>query len=131
MKSSVMCEMFHSFFPRLVDFTVPNGTNILILPQEINFDKDIWGDDALEFNPDRFIIDNFRDIHPYAFLLFSQGSRMCPGYKYSWIVMKIFLSRFLMKYRVTTSLKFEDLKLHMQITTSLKPSGAWMKVERR
>jgi cytochrome P450 len=110
---------------------VPGGTNVLILPNELHTDKSVWGEDALQFNPERFTDENFKNIHPYAFLPFSNGPRICPGFKYAWIVMKVFLSRFLMKYRVTTSLKFEDLKLHMQITTELKPHGALMKVERR
>lgn len=114
----------------IVDLTVPKGTNIFIYVHILHTEKTIWGDDAFEFNPDRFLDENFKKIHPYAYLPFSNGSRICPGHKYAWMVMKIFISRFLMKYRVTTSLKYEDLKLNMRVTTAVEP-GAIIKVERR
>lgn len=86
----------------------------------IHRDKSIWGEDALEFRPERFTDESFKDIHPYAYIPFSNGPRMCPGYKYGMIVMKIFLSKFIMKYHVTTSAKFEDVKIVVGITTSLE-----------
>jgi cytochrome P450 family 4 len=93
----------------------------LVLPTlEIHRDKKIWGEDALEFKPERFESENFRKIHPYAYFPFSGGARMCPGYKYAMITMKIFISRFIMKYRVTTNMKYEDLKFIFSFTTDYK-----------
>lgn len=92
--------------------------------------KKVWGEDALKFNPDRFLEENFKKIHPYAYFPFSNGPRICVGHKYAWIVMKIFLSRFLMKYRVKTNLKYEELKFNMRLTTSIV-QGAMISIERR
>jgi cytochrome P450 family 4 len=89
----------------------------LVIPTlEIHRDKSIWGEDALEFKPERFIDENFKNIHPYAYIPFSNGSRMCPGYKYAMITMKIFLSRFITKYQVSTTAKFKNLKFSMGFT---------------
>jgi cytochrome P450 family 4 len=74
----------------------------------------------LEFKPERFEPENFAKIHPYAYFPFSGGTRMCPGYKYSMITMKIFISRFIMKYRIATNMKFEDLELVFALTTDFK-----------
>ncbi len=42
--------------------------------------KDIWGDDAGEFNPRRFMeVMRSKDIHPAAFRAFGGGSTLCPG----------------------------------------------------
>ena len=34
---------------------VPKGTNIAIVPWAVNFSKELWGEDAEEFNPDRWL----------------------------------------------------------------------------
>jgi cytochrome P450 len=34
---------------------IPKGTNILLVPFAINFSKSLWGPDALEFNPERWL----------------------------------------------------------------------------
>jgi cytochrome P450 family 313 len=84
----------------------------------------------LEFKPDRFSPGNISKVHPYAYIPFSGGQRICPGMKYAQMSMKIFLSKFLMKYRVTTELKYEELDLQMRVTTVIK-QGFMMKTERR
>jgi cytochrome P450 family 4 len=100
-------------------FTLETQTNV-----------EFWGEDAKQFNPDRFLEENFKKVHPYAYFPFSNGPRICLGHKYDWIVMKIFLSRFVMKYRVKTSLKYEELKYNFRLTTSLI-QGARISLERR
>ena len=34
---------------------IPKGTNIVIVPYAINFSKELWGEDAEQFNPDRWL----------------------------------------------------------------------------
>jgi cytochrome P450 len=92
--------------------------------------KAFWGDDVMEFKPDRFREENISKVHTYAYSSFSAGQRICPGMKYANLAMKIFLSKFLMKYRVKTELKYEDLDLQVRITLTLK-QGFMVKVERR
>jgi hypothetical protein len=46
------------------------------------------------------------------------------------MVMKVFLASFLLKYRVTTDLKYDELDLQMRATTVVK-QGYLIKVERR
>lgn len=108
----------------------PCGTYVLIFTREIHTDVKLWGEDAMKFNPDRFLEENFKKVHPYAYFPFSNGPRICLGYRYAWIVMKIFLSRFLLKYRVKTTLKYEELKFKFRLTTSLA-QGARISIERR
>lgn len=87
---------------------------------EIHRDKSIWGEDALEFKPERFEPENFTKIPHYAYIPFSSGPRMCPGYKYAKITMKIFLSQFLLKYKVSSDGKFEEFKYLMGFMPNVK-----------
>lgn len=109
---------------------VPAGTTVAFFPLEIHTDKKLWGEDANEYKPERFTNENFKKIHPYSFIPFLHGPRMCPGYKYAQITAKTFLAKFLLKYRVKSDLKYEDLVLQMNVTTIIK-QGCMLKVERR
>jgi cytochrome P450 len=110
--------------------TIPKGTLIVLLPLAFHTDKDLWGEDVKEFKPERFLEENIKKVHPYSYFPLSNGQRICPGMKYAQLSMKMFISKFLMKYRVTTELKYDELDFEMRITTTLK-QGYMMKVERR
>jgi cytochrome P450 family 4 len=96
----------------------------------LHTNKTFWGDDVMEFKPDRFREENISKVHPYAYFPFSGGQRICPGMKYAQLSMKIFLSKFLMKYRVTTNLKYEELELQVRVAMVVK-QGFMVKVEKR
>jgi cytochrome P450 len=108
-------------FSHLANFIAPKSSMLLVPILHIHRDKKTWGEDSFEFKPERFEAENIKNIHPYGHIPFSNGGRMCPGYKYSIEVMKIFISRFLMKYRVTsTNMKYEDLEFVFGLTTDFK-----------
>jgi cytochrome P450 family 4 len=85
----------------------------------------------LEFRPERFSDESFKNVHPYAYIPFSNGPRMCPGYKYALMTLKIFLSRFIMKYHVSTSTKFEELKIVMGFTLKFQVTPEILVEKRR
>lgn len=66
---------------------VPKGTAIMISPWATNFDTTLWGPDAHEFNPDRWMPKGPDDKRAasggassnYAFLTFLHGPRSCIG----------------------------------------------------
>jgi cytochrome P450 family 4 len=79
--------------------------------------KDIWGDDADKFNPDHFAPDVQR--HPYGYLPFSGGSRICIGHKYANMSMVIVMAQLIRSYKFSTDLKMEELKFDFCITLRL------------
>lgn len=105
----------------------------------------VWGDDANEFNPDRFLPDRIKDHHPFSFLPFSGGPRNCigtqknnyiymctfwqmslfifysieTGIKYGTLALKMFVAWLGRNFRFTTDLKYDDMKFRMDITLKL------------
>ncbi|KAH7926700.1 cytochrome P450 [Leucogyrophana mollusca] len=74
---------------------VPKGSFVHVPVEALNLDKEIWGEDAWEFDPDRW--DNLPEAVqslPGLFsnlLTFSAGPRSCIGMRFSMIEMKTFL----------------------------------------
>lgn len=98
--------------------------------QEAQKDKKHWGNDANDFKPERFSNDNMKNVNQNAYLPFSKGPRICPGNRYAAMSMKAFLSQFLMKYRVKTYMKIEELKIEFMFTMNVQ-QGFLLMFDRR
>lgn len=59
-------------------YTIPVGTEVGIGIFDLHRDPHLWPD-PLTFDPDRFLPENVKNQHPYAFVPFSKGSRNCIG----------------------------------------------------
>ncbi|KAI0536917.1 cytochrome P450 [Xylaria digitata] len=65
--------------PLIVDGKViPPGTIVSMSAYSMHRNKDIWGDDAREFNPDRWLGEDGKHLDTYL-APFSKGSRSCIG----------------------------------------------------
>lgn len=101
------------------NYVIPVGASLIIPIIRIHRNEKYWGKDAEYFKPERFEKKSFKTIHPYAYLPFTKGPRMCLGYRYAMILMKIQLANFLMRYEVDTSLKFDELEFSTQVTLTV------------
>jgi cytochrome P450 len=95
------------------ELTIPRGVNVLIRIIDVHRRREYWGDDADVFKPERHLPESFAKVHPYAYIPFSNGNRICIGHRYTMNVMKITLSYILRKYCISTDLKFEEIKLEI------------------
>lgn len=57
----------------------PPGTVLSVPAYTIHHDTAIWGADALEYRPDRWLEDNITERQKNAFIPFSYGPRACVG----------------------------------------------------
>merc|ERR1712223_913275 len=77
------------------------------------------------FNPDN-------KPNKFAFMMFGQGPRACPGTRYAFLSMKIFLIKFFQKYKVIpgekTNMGIAELDPHQ--FAAIK-GGVWLKVAKR
>lgn len=66
---------------------VPKGTKIILAPWAINYSNELWGPDAAEFNPDRWMGSGKANTggatSNYAFLTFLHGPRSCIGQSFA------------------------------------------------
>lgn len=97
--------------------TIPKGAMVMLVVNQIHYDKKTWGDNADKFYPERFLPGNFAKIHPYSYLAFSGGPRNCIGMKYAMVNMKVLLAHLLRRYKFTTDLKLEDIRVGYHLTT--------------
>ncbi|KAK8043747.1 hypothetical protein PG994_012585 [Apiospora phragmitis] len=58
--------------------TFPEGTTLSVHPWVIHLSKEIWGEDAREFNPDRWFGEDVARLEKH-FIPFSLGYGSCPG----------------------------------------------------
>lgn len=89
---------------------IPKSTVLVISLLMLHRNKTYWGNDAETFNPERFSEDNFIPGSSY-FAPFSGGQRVCIGMKFTYVAGKIILARLLQKFKYTTSLTTDDLRL--------------------
>ncbi|VAH72770.1 unnamed protein product [Triticum turgidum subsp. durum] len=89
------------------DDTLPDGHAVRredmvnYLPYAIGRMKFLWGDDAEEFRPERWLDDDglFVPESPYKFTAFQAGPRICLGKEFAYRQMKIFAAALLYLFR--------------------------------
>jgi cytochrome P450 len=75
-------------------------TKILYSPYAMGRTESIWGEDFLEFKPERWISEKGKIVHvpSYKFITFNAGPRTCLGKDMSFIQMKIVASTIIWNY---------------------------------
>lgn len=99
---------------RLGDFTIPAGVELALSIRNAHRSPAYFPDPDT-FNPDNFLPENVAARHPYSFLPFSGGTRTCIGSKYAQYVIKIIVVYVVERFRLTTSLRIDDLRFRMNV----------------
>ncbi|XP_053691262.1 probable cytochrome P450 313a4 [Sabethes cyaneus] len=98
---------------------IPRGNVFLFNFYTLHRRKDFWGPDAEQFNPENFTPQQTKQRHPFAYLPFSGGSRNCIGARYAMYSTKIMLVHIVRNFRLSTDIKFENLRYLLDITLNL------------
>ncbi|KAI0029932.1 cytochrome P450 [Vararia minispora EC-137] len=109
---------------------IPGGTTIVVAVQAVNRDKAIWGPDAHDWNPDRWMkplpdtVAAARIPGIYSnTLTFVGGHRACIGFKFAQLEMKVVLSKVIPAFRFAPSEKQEvTWRFGVLVTPSVKGS---------
>lgn len=98
---------------------IPKGVVFILHIYCLHRNKEFWGENANDFNPDNFLPERVAERHPAAFIPFSFGKRNCIGLRYAMLSMKTILVRLLQRYKITTELKYDELRFKSTLTLQL------------
>ncbi|KDR66458.1 hypothetical protein GALMADRAFT_259236 [Galerina marginata CBS 339.88] len=80
---------------------VPANTTCLYAVVNMHRRADLWGPDALEFDPDRFLderLHKYLTPNPYIFCPFNAGPRICLGQQFAYHEATFYLVRLLQQF---------------------------------
>ncbi|XP_063991338.1 cytochrome P450 4C1-like [Diachasmimorpha longicaudata] len=101
---------------KLSTCTVPKGSSLFMLPYATHRDPKYWKNPE-EFIPERFTPENAKNRHPFAYVPYSAGPRICPGPKYGVVCVKIVIAHIVRNFRMSTSMKLNTMPIHTHIST--------------
>jgi len=105
----------------------PEDWAIVLLPM-VHRDKSVWGEDAEEFNPDRFLPENSRGRPAHTYKPFGTGERSCIGRQFALHEAILVLARMLHRYDLAPDPGYE---LEVAERLTLMPKGFEVTVTRR
>ncbi|KFA64759.1 hypothetical protein S40285_01396 [Stachybotrys chlorohalonatus IBT 40285] len=100
---------------------VPRGTGCRWSTWSMHRRRDLYGEDAEEFRPERW--DTLRPSWEY--LPFSGGPRICIGQQFAWTVMSYVLARLFQTFKGLEARDDRPMEIKLGVTTSL-PNGCWV-----
>ncbi|CAG8660069.1 7524_t:CDS:2, partial [Ambispora gerdemannii] len=97
------------------------GDMILWAPYRMGRDEHIWGEDANEFKPERFLKSG-EFIRPTSFKhpVFNAGPRICPGQEFATIEVIILITTMLKNYRFELLTNEKKVKYSKSIFLQMK-----------
>lgn len=111
------------------DLELKKGLVCVIFNYMVHRDEKYYPEPEI-FNPDRFLQENMKDRHTYAYIPFSAGKRNCIGQRFALMEMKVMIGSLLRKFKIKSLKTTEDLKPSVDII--LKPTnGVPIKISRR
>lgn len=109
---------------------IPKNIQLMINLFNLHRRKDIWGEDADQFNPDRFLPENEEKRPSNCFLPFSTGLRDCIGKEFSILAVHTIVIKLLKNYKLSSDLKTEELTYKAGITLKICKDVS-MKIQKR
>ncbi|KAF8883907.1 CYP63 cytochrome P450 monooxygenase-like protein [Gymnopilus junonius] len=100
-RESINAATWVSDDPNGKPYYIPAGTKTAYSVFMMHRRKDLWGPDAEEFDPDRFLDDRLKKYlskNPFIFLPFNAGPRICLGQQFAYNEMSFMLIRLLQSF---------------------------------
>lgn len=101
-------------------FFIPAGTRAIYSVFAMHRRTDLWGQDALEFDPDRFLDERMKKYlvpNPFIFLPFNAGPRICLGQQFAYNEISFMTIRLLQT--------FEDIVWDPEACPQSLPPPEW------
>lgn len=103
---------------KLDEHVLPVGTPVEINIWNLHHNPEVWGDDHMTYDPERFNDANVEKMDPFAFVPFSAGPRNCLGQNFAMNEMKVLIVKLLHKFEVSTDDSYKlELNPSFTLTT--------------
>ncbi|PSN52605.1 Cytochrome P450 6k1 [Blattella germanica] len=107
------------------------GTKILIPVYALHHDPENYPEPE-KFDPDRFTDDNKNSRDHFTYLPFGEGPRVCIGFRYGVLQIKVGLAALLLNYEFSACSKSTPCpELSAQTWITSPANGMWLKVHKR
>ncbi|KAI0629955.1 cytochrome P450 [Trametes polyzona] len=100
-RCSIEAMTWKNATPGEPDIYIPPRTRCLYSVLIMHRRKDLWGPDALMFDPDRFLderVQKYLVPNPFIFLPFNAGPRICLGQQFAYNEISFMLTRILQRF---------------------------------
>ncbi|KAI9796358.1 MAG: hypothetical protein M1833_006363 [Piccolia ochrophora] len=108
----------------ILNHRIPAGTTVIISPWAVNHSKELWGPDAADFNPERWMGAGRANTggadSNYSFLTFLHGPRSCIGSAFAKAEFACLLAALVGRFEMELANK--DFVLDIQGGITTKPS---------
>lgn len=112
----------------LGEVTIEKGVRVEADVTALHYSKEIWGDNADSFVPERWL--NSTKRHPMSWIPFGAGPRQCVGMRLGMCEAKTALAHILRKYSIVAGPATEE-ELHLQGSTTTAPESVTVYLESR
>ncbi|CRL05219.1 CLUMA_CG018250, isoform A [Clunio marinus] len=109
------------------NLTIPSGTSVIISAQALHHDERFWENPSV-FDPERFTDENVKKRHPYVYIPFSEGPRICIGMRFGVMQTKIALVKLLQNFRFSPCEKTTIPMKFVPKSVFLNPVGGIYKI---
>ncbi|CAH1243463.1 CYP4F2 [Branchiostoma lanceolatum] len=106
--------------------SIPAGVSVSIGVHSLHHNIHVWGDNVMEFDPERFSPENSKGRSSHAFIPFSAGSRNCIGQHFAMNELKVAVALTLQRYRLELDETRPPYRVARLITRTR--DGLWLKV---
>jgi cytochrome P450 len=112
----------------IANIPIPKGTTIILAPWAINTSTALWGADAQEFRPERWIESASGGVESnFSFLTFLHGPRSCIGQRFAVAEFACLLAVWVGVFETSLVRESEEVEIRGGIT--MKPKdGLWVRV---
>jgi fatty acid omega-hydroxylase len=100
---------------------IKKGTAVFYLPYAQGRDVELWGEDAKEFKPERWLnVDKASRDFQFKYPVFHAGPRICLGRHMATMEMTIAMAYLLPRFNIELNMKPEDVQYQITIVLQIK-----------